>query len=78
MSQSPLRPRTEITAFAALPVGRGISLSGQQTYTMLQDASIRLRTELLTSARIGRRLASRPTSPAWTREAGRGSRAASA
>jgi len=48
-----LRPRTEMTAFASMPLGHGLSLSAQHGYGILQDATIRMRSELLASARVG-------------------------
>lgn len=48
------RPDTEVTVFAGVPVGGGISLSTQHTYALLQDASVRLRSDLIASARLSR------------------------
>ena len=49
------RPRTEVNAFASMPLGHGLSLSAQHGYGVLQDATTRMRSELLASARLGSR-----------------------
>lgn len=48
------RPGTEISVFAGLPLAGGMSLTTQHSYALLQDDSIRLRSELLASTRLGR------------------------
>jgi outer membrane usher protein len=48
------RPRTEASVFAGVPLPGGISLTLQHSHALLDDDSIRTRSEVLTSARIGR------------------------
>ncbi len=48
------RPGTEISVFAGVPVSGGLNLTTQHSYALLQDDTIRLRSELLASTRLSR------------------------